>query len=282
MKTNIWLFTACLLAMLSSALAQSVPPLINYQGRLTDQTGAPLTAGAYGIQFRLWDFATATNSSDLIWAQQQNLAVQSNGVFNVILGSPGGSPILGATPAVNSLAYAFAGSNCFLGVTIASSNSVAITSPSEILPRQQLLSVPFAITANTAFNVVNSPIPHGVVVMWSGTIGSIPPGWVLCNGQNGVPDLRNRFVVGADGDVGGQALSTYTGSPTQSGGSVHHTHSGKTGYSADWYSPGHDLINQYPNDWDVNPCIDHDHPFTTANENIIPVVYYALAYIMKN
>jgi len=131
--------------------AQSVPPLINYQGRLTDQAGAPLPAGLYGIQFRLWDSPLASGTNDLIWGQQYaSLAVQSNGVFNVILGSPGGSAIPNATPAVNNLAYAFNGTNCFLGVTVISSNGVAIPAPGEILPRQQLLSVPFAIVASRA------------------------------------------------------------------------------------------------------------------------------------
>jgi hypothetical protein len=37
----------------------------------------------------------------------------------------------------------------------------------------------------------------GMIVMWSGTIGSIPEGWKICDGQNGTPDLRSRFVIGA-------------------------------------------------------------------------------------
>ena len=42
-----------------------------------------------------------------------------------------------------------------------------------------------------------TPIPTGCILLWSGSIGSIPAGWVLCNGSNGTPDLRNRFIVGA-------------------------------------------------------------------------------------
>jgi hypothetical protein len=49
-------------------------------------------------------------------------------------------------------------------------------------------------------------IPSGGIIMWSG--GSVPSGWVLCNGDNSTPDLRNRFIVGAGsgytgGDTGG-------------------------------------------------------------------------------
>lgn len=54
---------------------------------------------------------------------------------------------------------------------------------------------------------LNSPFPVGGIIMWSGSIASIPTGWTLCNGTavprsdgSGTitpPDLRNRFVVGA-------------------------------------------------------------------------------------
>jgi microcystin-dependent protein len=40
-------------------------------------------------------------------------------------------------------------------------------------------------------------IPSGLIAVWSGSVASIPAGWVLCNGANGTPDLRDRFVVGA-------------------------------------------------------------------------------------
>jgi hypothetical protein len=42
-----------------------------------------------------------------------------------------------------------------------------------------------------------TPIPTGAILLWSGSIGSIPAGYVLCNGNNGTPDLRDRFIVGA-------------------------------------------------------------------------------------
>lgn len=49
--------------------------------------------------------------------------------------------------------------------------------------------------ATTAF--VRDIIPTGIISMWSGSIGTIPSGWLLCDGSNGTPDLRDRFVVGA-------------------------------------------------------------------------------------
>lgn len=40
-------------------------------------------------------------------------------------------------------------------------------------------------------------IPSGVIVLWSGSTASVPTGWYLCDGTNGTPNLRDRFVVGA-------------------------------------------------------------------------------------
>ena len=39
----------------------------------------------------------------------------------------------------------------------------------------------------------------GCIIMWSGASNVIPDGWALCNGENGTPDLRGRFVLGAGG-----------------------------------------------------------------------------------
>jgi hypothetical protein len=73
----------------------------------------------------------------------------------------------------------------------------------------------------------------GMIMMWSGTIATIPSGWVLCNGSGGTPDLRNRFIIGAHSDDAGVAKTTITGSPTQTGGSkdsivVSHNHTATT------------------------------------------------------
>jgi hypothetical protein len=55
--------------------------------------------------------------------------------------------------------------------------------------------------------------PAGGIILWSGTVGTIPTGWALCDGTNGTPDLRDKFVVGAGGnytpaDAGGTAAVT--------------------------------------------------------------------------
>ena len=78
-------------------------------------------------------------------------------------------------------------------------------------------------------------VPSGFIGMWSGA--SIPSGWFLCDGSNGTPDLRDRFVVGsgstyATGDTGGSESVTLTEaqipSHTHAGPSHTHTFSGTT------------------------------------------------------
>lgn len=39
-------------------------------------------------------------------------------------------------------------------------------------------------------------VPYGCILMWSGAIANIPLGWALCDGRNGTPDLRDRFILG--------------------------------------------------------------------------------------
>lgn len=67
--------------------------------------------------------------------------------------------------------------------------------------------------ATTAF--VHSVLPARAIVMWGGIVADIPTNWQLCNGQNGTPDLRDRFVVGAGNQytprqIGGNASITLT------------------------------------------------------------------------
>jgi len=223
---NVICIPLVVLSLISSATAQSVPPLINYQGKLTDQTGTPSASGVYTIQFRLWDSPTLVAASDLIWSQQQNTIVQSNGIFNVILGSPGGSPIPGDTPAVNNIAYAFSNSNCFLGLTVTASNGVTLLSPTEIIPRQQLLSVPFAFTAATANNatVAASVVPGGITAasLASNAVESvnIAPGAVqtasIASGAVTLTNLEPR-QTGTNVGIGGIAVSGSCGYVNASG-----------------------------------------------------------------
>lgn len=83
-------------------------------------------------------------------------------------------------------------------------------------------------------------LPTGIICMWSGAISAIPTGWALCDGTNGTPDLRDRFVIGARQDETSLAKTNVTGALTQSGGSkdaiaVSHTHTATSAVT----DPGH-------------------------------------------
>ena len=84
-----------------------------------------------------------------------------------------------------------------------------------------------------------SAFVSGMIILWSGNTGNIPTGFVLCDGQNGTPDLRNRFVVGAGdaynpGNTGGSkdaAVITHTHG-------LNHNHTYSSSTSSDTHSHG--------------------------------------------
>lgn len=83
----------------------------------------------------------------------------------------------------------------------------------------QIATTAFATAAATA------AFPVGGIIMWSGSIAAIPSGWSLCNGANGTPDLRDRFVIGAGttyavNATGGSATVTPSGTLGGTSGST--------------------------------------------------------------
>jgi hypothetical protein len=66
-------------------------------------------------------------------------------------------------------------------------------------------------TINNTITSSTSGVPVGAIVMWSGS--TVPTDWLLCDGNNGTPDLRDRFIVGTD--LSGVNQSGGSGSPTE-------------------------------------------------------------------
>jgi hypothetical protein len=142
----------------------------------------------------------------------------------------------------------------------------------------------------------------GMIMMWSGTIATIPSGWYLCNGSNGTPDLRNKFIIGAYQDTSGTAYTTVTGSDTQSGGTkdaivVSHTHTATVTDPGHTHNYGQSERTQVGTDNGVAYDSEPSSAFATSssttgitvsnsttgssgtNQNLPP--YFALAFIMK-
>lgn len=81
-------------------------------------------------------------------------------------------------------------------------------------------------------------VPSGGIMLWSGTVATIPAGWALCNGLNGTPNLQDKFILGAGttaaGTTGGSVAITPTVNATTIGALTGdtqgaHSHTGATG-----------------------------------------------------
>lgn len=80
----------------------------------------------------------------------------------------------------------------------------------------QLVNIQTAVcTVTTSVPLAAGCVPAGAIAAWNGAVTAIPAGWSLCNGQNGTPDLRDRFILGAYG----------TENPGDSGPGSPHVHS---------------------------------------------------------
>jgi len=71
-------------------------------------------------------------------------------------------------------------------------------------------------------------VPSGVIALWSGSTGSIPSGWVICDGTNSTPDLRDRFVVGAGNSYAVDATGGSNTVALSTSELPGHTHTGTT------------------------------------------------------
>ena len=155
------------------------------------------------------------------------------------------------------------------------------------------------LTSNgTAWISAEPPVTFiaGMIILWYGSIASIPSGFVICDGTNSTPDLRDKFIVGA-GD-------TYAVDAT--GGSadaivVSHTHTATS--TSTVTDPGHLHRFSGPGPGGGSPQIGNvpgANSATNSNTTGITVAtstslttegssgvganlppYHALAYIMK-
>lgn len=173
--------------------------------------------------------------------------------------------------------------------------------------------------ATTAF--VRDIIPTGIISLWYGSVASVPAGWFLCDGTNGTPDLRDRFIVGAgstyavaatggsanvtpagtiSGTVGGTALTEAQmpkhwhrmvgpfGTTNVQGGEFGYGNYGggtpdDTAYAYGTWSAGGDAASGSTVTGSANGD-SHTHSFSgtfTGTSATNLPPYYALAYIMK-
>lgn len=167
--------------------AVAIPTAFSYQGTLRLADGS-LPTGSYNITLKL--YSTVTGGTALHSEAFSNTVVR-NGNFSVIVGD--------ATPMAATL---FDNTNLYIGVTVASDP--------EMLPRQRLLPVPWAMQAGTlalgaqGFGIV----PIGAILPWHKSLSgtpALPVGWVECNGQT-LNDPQSSLNGQVIPNLNGQAL----------------------------------------------------------------------------
>jgi hypothetical protein len=227
----------------------------------------------------------------------------------------------GIVPLVGGQIYAYqAGSSTPLATYTSSSGTIANTNPIILgstgkLPSELWLQSGYAykfilqdansVTINTYDNIsgiitsiptTNTTLPAGCILIWSGSTGSIPTGFVLCDGSNATPDLRNSFILGAGnsytvGQTGGTADAivvshTHTATVTDPG----HLHNSLSPSTSFWGNnatgtaggPGGGSYGTSATTASAVTSITVANSTTGTsgtNANLPP--YYALAYIMK-
>jgi microcystin-dependent protein len=161
-----------------------------------------------------------------------------------------------------------------------------------------------AVTVGTYDNIygiigvqgsTGTTIPTGMISLWYGAIGSVPTGWYLCDGSNGTPDLRDRFIIGAGSSyavnaTGGVSSVTLTTSnmPAHTHTVTDPTHVHAQGGTALNVASGNYVqggaSNQIPYATTNTAAASTGITINTAGSGTsfsILNPYYALAYIMK-
>jgi len=141
-------------------------------------------------------------------------------------------------------------------------------------------------------------IPSGFIGLWSGAANAIPSGWYLCDGNNGTPNLKGKFIVGYDNNDSDFDVNDQGGSKNATLVSHSHSVSGTTGndthnhtiQSATSIGGGSRVASQNDTGNTASTQNDtHSHSFSAntntqgssaTNANLPP--YYALCYIMKS
>jgi hypothetical protein len=142
----------------------------------------------------------------------------------------------------------------------------------------------------------SSTLPTGMILLWSGAIGSIPSGYYLCDGNNGTPDLRDRFIIGAGNtysvnQTGGSADAitvshTHTATSTVTDPGHLHTYlhqngSAQAGGSGNFYYYVESSANTSTATTGVTVATTNATAGTSGTGANLPP-YFALAYIMKS
>jgi len=121
---------------------------------------------------------------------------------------------------------------------------------------------------------ISAGIPIGGIILWYGDTNTIPSGFALCDGTNGTPDLRDKFIVGAGGiyavgATGGASTHTHTQGSTGSEASHTHTQGNTGSESSHTHSiSGTTSATSYNREMVMGSWKDYPDSYHTHNYNI--------------
>ena len=257
-NTNMDILDRALNGVVSIALSGTSSTLTTTDGLLSDGMykllvlgGSP--SGTHTITVAPADaqkiyFVRNTSGQSVVFTQGSGAATVTvlNGTSAIIYAD--------GSDECRSVSETFALSQLYLNGTAVTATASELNTLDGITASTAELNIMDGVTATTAelntLGGINTTgnfglVPPGGIILWSGAIVDIPSGWYLCDGNNGTPNLRDRFVIGAGstygvGVTGGASSVTLTSAnipahthsfsgTTDSGGG--HSHSASTGSS---------------------------------------------------
>ena len=180
-----------------------------------------------------------------------------------------------------------------------SNNSNGLVMDSDIITMSNLPLCSVVPSSNDQLvnkGYVDSLFVSGMIMIWSGSIANIPSGWLLCDGNNGTPNLSGKFVLGyGSGHVKAGTMNNNaedkivetTHLPPivhQDGNSNaprvdHPASSGITDYTLSYSSNYDGGMVAVSDNWIGLPA-NHGAARVASQESYYPP-YFVLAYIMK-
>jgi hypothetical protein len=266
----------------------NVVDAITHLSSLTLASPLPLGSGGTG----------ATSNS----AARTNLGLGTMATQNATAISVSGGTV-GGTTVISTSGNVTASGTTVLSGTTSASGTLNVTGNLQLdgasgTSGQVLVSQGSGVTP-----IWGSGFPSGGIIMWSGSIASIPSGWYLCDGNNGTPNLKDRMVIGA-----GNLYAVNATGGSKDAIVVSHTHTGSAAAVGDhqhevfgfwhWVDESIEIMatrlkstdqsaSGRDDDQTSGLAGGHSHSLTInstgssgTNANLPP--YYALAFIMKS
>lgn len=174
---TILILAACI------AASAAVPPMISYQGKLMQPSGAPVPDGTYSMQFAIYDVPAGGTP---LWSETNPSVQLKDGLFSVLLGS-----------VINLPANVFDNPNRFFGVKVGSDP--------EMTPRQQVASSAFAFRAAVAQTVDDGAITTAKLADGAVDTGKLADGTVM---TTKIADAAVTNLKLADGAVTGAKMAS--------------------------------------------------------------------------